>query len=141
MNLLQTHILLAAIAYGFYTLSVLSAAFVLMKDFLLRKKKPFAGLLPSLVKLERFQFITLFAGTLILYVALLLGWMSAYAVAERDVAIQKAALSLLTVAVATFLLWGHFKLGTRGRLSARIVMLVYALILLAYFASRHWFGL
>ncbi len=138
MSMLQTHILLAAIAYGFYTLSVLSALGVLLKDLLLRKKKALSGFLPSLVKLERFQFVSLLAGTLILYIALLMGWMSAYAVADTSVALEKAGLSLLTVALATFLLWTHYKLGTRGRFSARVVMVVYGLILLAYFASRNW---
>ena len=138
MSLLQTHIILAAIAYGFYTLSVCSAVGVLLKDLLLRRKKALSGFLPSLVRLERLQFVTLLAGTLILYISLLMGWMSAYSIADTDVALEKAGLSLLTVGLATFLLWAHFKLGTRGRFSARVVMVVYALILLAYFSSRHW---
>ncbi len=138
MSLLQTHIILAAIAYGFYTLSVLSSIGVLAKDLLLRRKKALSGFLPSLVKLERFQFITLLAGTFILYIALLMGWMSAYSVADTSVALEKAALSMLTVVLATFLLWAHFKLGLRGRFAARVTLGVYALILLAYFASRNW---
>ncbi len=132
---LQFHILVSLLTYGFSTLAAMAAAAVFLQERALKRKAvgALSRHLPSIADGESMQQRLLLASEIIL----LLGIVSGFA--ERQVTGQaifdldhKTLFSLLAFAAIAVLLFLHHKSGLRGRQAARIVLIAYLLLTLAY---------
>ncbi|MGB8274595.1 MAG: cytochrome c biogenesis protein CcsA [Alphaproteobacteria bacterium] len=132
---LRIHILVSVTAYGLLTLASVAGLSVFMQERALKQKRrpPLAGVLPSIADGEFLQVRLLAASAAVLAVGLLSGMATEYyetgAVLRFD---HKTLLSLLTFAVIVGLLAAHARTGVRGRGAARLVLLAYLLLTLAY---------
>lgn len=135
---LQLHALLALLAYATLALAALLAILLAMQDRLLRRRALDHVLLrrlPPLTELESLLFRCLYAGFVLLTLALALG-----AVFVEDLLAQhlahKTVLSVLSWAVFGALLLGRWRYGWRGRRAVRLTLTAMALLLLAFFGSK-----
>lgn len=132
---LQAHILVAIVAYGLVTLAAVAGVGVALQERALRTKRPnsFTRHLPSIADGEDLQVKLLMAGEIVLAVALVtgmtLGWSERGQLLRLD---HKTVLSLATFIVIAGLLIAHHRGGLSGRRIARIGLVAYLLLTLAY---------
>jgi ABC-type uncharacterized transport system permease subunit len=132
---LRLHIMLGVGAYVLLTLASVAALAVFLQERALKAKRRSAlsGLLPSVADSETLQVGLLVGSVALLAFGLLTGMATQYyetgAVLEFG---HKTLLSLLAFAVILGLLAAHWRTGVRGRRAARVVLLAYLLLTLAY---------
>jgi ABC-type uncharacterized transport system permease subunit len=132
---LRLHILVSVAAYGLLTLASVAGLSVFLQERSLKAKRrpPLSGTLPSVADGEFLQVRLLMASAAVLAVGLLSGMATEYyetgAVLRFD---HKTLFSLLTFGVILGLLAAHARTGVRGKRAARLVLLAYLLLTLAY---------
>lgn len=132
---LTVHIMVSVLTYALITLGAIAGAAVLVQERALKAKRPTAltRLLPAVAEAERLQIALLLAGEIVLGAGLLTGIATLYTSSGALFAIDhKTVFSLLAFAVIGTLLILHRVSGVRGRRAARLVLLAYLLITLAY---------
>lgn len=145
---LNAHILIAVLAYALVTVGAsLSVAFYIL-DHRLRHYQPLGWMksLPSIDALETSIFQSITAGFALLTLTLFSGFFFVRDLFAQHL-IHKVALSCVAWLVLGILLWGHWRLGWRGRIAARWILSCFVLLGLSYFGSkfvlevmlgRHW---
>ena len=130
---LAVHIATAVVTYALATLAAVAAAAVFLQERALKRKLTGVAGLPSIADGERLQVGLLVAGEGVLAAGILtgmaLGYLTTGSLLPFD---HKTILSLLAFLVIGLLLLVHFRTGLRGQRAARVVLLAYLLITLAY---------
>ncbi len=134
---LLVHITLALFAYGVLVIALLYALQLgYISDRLKHKQvSPTQGLLPPLMKVEVILFKLLFAGTMLLGLSLISGWLFLDDMLAHSQA-HKTVLSLIAFTIFSVLLLGHKVQGWRGKVILLGTVLGTTLLTLAYFGSR-----
>jgi len=145
---LNAHILIAVLAYALVTVGASLSMLFYMLDLRLRQHKPLGWMksLPSIDVLETSMFQSITAGFALLTLALFSGFIFVRDLFAQHL-IHKVALSFFAWLILGILLWGHWRLGWRGRIAARWTLSGFVFLGLAYFGSkfvlevilgRHW---
>ena len=132
---IDLHILVALATYGLLTVAAVAGGAVLVQERALKRKRPTAlsRALPSMADAEALQVKLLAASGLVLGLGLVTGVAIQYLVSGRLLQFDhKTLLSLLAFATILGLLAVHRRSGLRGRRAARLVLLAYLLVTLAY---------
>jgi ABC-type uncharacterized transport system permease subunit len=132
---LDAHVVVSLATYGLLTLAAVAGCAAMLQERALKRKQP-TGLsrtLPSLADGEALQVRLLAAAEIVLGLGVLTGVATQYlGTGELITFDHKTLLSLLAFATIGVLLWLHHRTGLRGRRAARIVLVAYLLITLAY---------
>ena len=131
----QLHIGLAVIAYGLVTIGAVAGLSVFLQERALKTKRPtmLTHMLPSVSDGEDLQFRLLMASAIVLGCGVVSGMASQHFVDGSIFPFaHKAVLSLIALTVIVVLLVIEYRTGVRGRRAARIVLLAYLLLTLAY---------
>ena len=132
---LGLHISVSLATYALVTIAAVAGVAALIQEHALRAKRPgaLARRLPSIADAEALQIRLLGAAELILGLGVLTGMGLQYHSQGTILALDhKSILSLLAFAVIGLLLIVHHRTGLRGRRAARLVLLAYLLLTLAY---------
>lgn len=132
-----THVLLAILAYAVLGLAVCQAMVMGWQERQLRRHHALAifGNLPPLQTMERVLFEMIWVGLGLLTLAILSGVAFLDDLFAQQV-VHHTFLSLLSWLVFAILLWGHYRLGWRGRTAVRWTLSGFLLLMLAYFGSK-----
>ncbi len=132
---LDAHVVVSLATYGLLTLAAVAGCAVMLQERALKRKRP-TGLtraLPSVADGEALQVRLLGAAELVLGLGVVTGIATQYLATGRLISFDhKTLLSLLAFATIGVLLWLHHRTGLRGRRAARIVLVAYLLLTLAY---------
>lgn len=132
---LNVHIAISVATYALVTLAAIAALGVTLQEQALRTKRPGAlnDSLPSVADGERIQARLLGAGEAILGLGLLSGMATQYLTTGALLAFDhKTLLAIATFIVIGTLLLVHLRTGVGGRAAARLVLVAYLLLTLAY---------
>ncbi len=132
---LDLHILVSVATYGLLTIAAVAGFAVLVQERALKGKRRGAlnQILPAIASCERLQVGLLAASEAVLGLGLLTGMATQYFVSGAVLAFDhKTLFSLLAFAVIGALLVAQAKSGIGGRRAARLVLLAYLLLTLAY---------
>lgn len=133
---LLSHISFALVAYCVLIIATLFAFQVTYINFKLKSKNLTAvAHLPPLMQVEKQLFSILTLGTAILFVSELIGFIFLDGFLAKESA-HKTILSLLSFAIYSLILWGHFEKGWRGHRVIVLMVTASSLLTLAYFGSR-----
>lgn len=133
---LLSHISFALIAYCVLIIATLFAFQVTYINLKLKSKNLTAvAHLPPLMQVEKQLFNILTVGTAILFVSQIIGFAFLDGFLAKENA-HKTILSLLSFAIYSIILWGHFEKGWRGHRVLVLMVSASALLTLAYFGSR-----
>lgn len=129
------HIVVSVLTYALLTLAAVASLAVFLQERALKSKRPtrLTRMLPAVIEGERLAGRLLAASEVILGLGLATGMALQYfesgALLRLD---HKTLLSLVAFALIGALLLGHRVCGVRGRIAARVVLVAYLLITLAY---------
>jgi len=129
------HIIVSVLTYSLLTVAAVASASIFLQERALKRKRPTAltRLLPSVADAERMSGRLLLDSEVVLGLGLLTGLALHYVETGTFVTFEhKALLSLLAFVLIGMLLIGHRICGVRGRLAARVVLVAYLLLTLAY---------
>lgn len=134
---LQAHIVLALLAYSLLSLAAVQAILLAIQDYYLHHHRPagFIRAFPPLQTMEKILFKIIYAGFIILTLALLLGLGFIHDLMAQHLA-HKTVLSTLAWVMFAILLLGHWKLGWRSQLAIYWTLGGLFTLLLAYFGSK-----
>ncbi len=130
----EIHVLVSVATYGLLTLAAIAGLAVFLQERML-KRRPAAPIvwLPSVADAELLQIRLLAASGLVLGLDLLTGAATQYMETRTLLEIShKTVFALTAFLVIVLLLLGHYRTGLRGRRAARMVLLAYLLLTLAY---------
>lgn len=134
--ILLSHIGVALIAYCILTIATLYAFQVTYINYKLKEKNLSAvAHLPPLMQVEKQLFSILTVGTLFLFISEIIGFVFLEGFLDKENA-HKTVLSLLSFAIYSVILWGHFEKGWRGHRVLALMVCASSLLTLAYFGSR-----
>ncbi|MGQ0587391.1 MAG: cytochrome c biogenesis protein CcsA [Gammaproteobacteria bacterium] len=135
---IQLHIALSLLGAGLLTLAAAQAVTLALQDALLHGKSPrrLVQALPPLQTMERWLFLLIALGFVMLSLSLLSGLLFIEGLTTRYLA--HTVLSVAAWAVFGTLLWGRWRRGWRGRTALHWTLLGYGLLILvlAYFGSK-----
>lgn len=129
------HIVIAVLTYSLLTLAAVASLAVFLQEQALKRKRPtsLTRMLPAVIEGERLAGRLLAASELVLGLGLASGMATQYF--ESGVILRfdhKTLLSLIAFGLIGALLLGHRVCGVRGRVAARVVLVAYLLMTLAY---------
>ncbi|MEY8214185.1 MAG: cytochrome c biogenesis protein CcsA [Colwellia sp.] len=134
--ILLSHISFALIAYCVLIIATLYAFQVTYINLKLKSKNLTAvSHLPPLMQVEKQLFSILTVGTAILFVSQIIGFVFLDGFLAKENA-HKTLLSLVSFAIYSLILWGHFEKGWRGHKVLVLMVSASGLLTLAYFGSR-----
>lgn len=131
----EVHVLVSVATYGLLTLAAIAGLAVYLQERALKRRRPSRRLplLPSVADAEVLQLRLLGASGLVLGMGLLSGAATQYV--ETGVLLEishKTVFAVTAFLVIVLLLVVHQRTGLRGRRAARLVLLAYLLLTLAY---------
>lgn len=132
---IDLHILVSVLTYALLTLAAVASLAVFLQERALKRKRPtrLTRMLPSVVDSERLSGWLLLSSEVILGLGIASGLATQYfetgAVWKLD---HKTLLSLIAFGLISALLLGHRVCGVRGRIAARVVLVAYLLLVLAF---------
>lgn len=132
---LDLHILVSVLTYGLLTLAAVAALGVLLQERALKTKRPnrLTRLLPAMVEGDRLSGHLLAASEVVLGLGVVSGMAIQYFVTGQILHTDhKSLLSLIAFVLIGLLLIGHRVCGVRGRVAARVILMAYLLVTLAY---------
>lgn len=132
---LMVHIAVSLATYGLATVAAVAGAAVFLQERALQRKRPttLTRLLPSIADGEVLELRLLAGAEVVLGVGILTGMALQYFESDRILAFDhKSLLSVLAFALIGLLLFLRYRSGLRGRRAARLVLLAYLLLTLAY---------
>lgn len=132
------HIAVAVTTYALLTLAAVAALAVTLKERALKRRNPggFAALLPSVAEVDSLQGRLLLAATGVLGIGLLSGAVTGLAIYGTIAFDHKAVLSILGFGVLMVLLLLMRRTGLRGKRAARLSLVAYLLLFLAYIGVK-----
>jgi ABC-type uncharacterized transport system permease subunit len=133
------HIALSIATYALLTLAAVAGLGVFVQERALKTKHPtgLSRMLPAVADGERLQWRLLVACFVVLTLGVCTGMATEHF--DRGVLLRpdhKTLLSLLTFLLVSGLLVAHHRSGLRGRRAARLVLLAYILLSLAYLGVK-----
>ena len=132
---LDLHIVVSVLTYALLTLAAVSSLATFLQERALKHKAPtsLTRMLPSVADSEGLAGRLLLASEVVLGLGLITGMATQYFESGTLLTLShKTLLSLLAFALIGLLLIGHRVCGVRGRVAARVVLLAYLLLTLAY---------
>ncbi|MGE5546525.1 MAG: inner membrane protein YpjD [Solirubrobacterales bacterium] len=132
---LDIHIIVSVLTYALLTLAAVSSLGVFLQERALKRKQPTAltRMLPSVLDAERLADRLLVASEVVLALGLASGMAIEYFETGSLLHLgHKALLSLVAFVLIGALLLGHRVCGVRGRIAARVVLVAYLLVTLAF---------
>ncbi len=132
---LLAHIAVSVATYALCTIAAVASCAVFVQERALKRRAPnaFTRMLPSVADAERLEVRLLAASEVILGLGIATGISELYVTSgEIFTFSHKTLLSVLAFAVIGLLLLLHYRSGLRGRRAARIVLVGYLLLTLAY---------
>jgi ABC-type uncharacterized transport system permease subunit len=132
---LAAHIVASVATYGLATLAAVAGVAVLLQERAMKRKRPTAltHKLPSVSDASALQVRLLGAAAIVLTVGIVTGVAEEYLTTGQLLAFNhKVLLTFLTLAVIAVLLVLHRRTGLRGQRAARLILLAYLLLTLAY---------
>lgn len=131
------HILLSILSYSLLTIATLQAILLAYQNRMLKQKHPrgVMGLLPPLQTMEGLMFELLWAGEILLTLAILSGVIFIENILAQHLA-HKTVFSIVSWIIYAILLWGRFRFGWRGAAAIRWALGGFAALMLAYFGSK-----
>lgn len=136
---LDLHIMVSVLTYALLTLAAMASLGVFLQERALKRKQPtrLTRLLPSVADGERLSGRLLAGSELVLGLGLASGMATLYFEAGTLLRLDhKTLLSLVTFGLIGALLTGHRVCGVRGRLAARVVLVAYLLLTLAFLGVK-----
>jgi ABC-type uncharacterized transport system permease subunit len=134
------HVVVSLATYALVTIAAIAGLSVLLREASLKTKRedaPLVGMLPALREAESLQFRALVAAEIVLGIGIVTGMvLELVAVGAPLVFNHKTVLSLTAFVVLGLLLIAHAKAGLRGRRAARICLVTYLLLTLAYLGVK-----
>lgn len=132
-----SHVALSITAYSLFTLAAAQALLVYLQNRQLKRNynSLLVRNLPPLMTMESLLFELLWAGVVVLTLAIVTGALFVDDLFAQDLA-HKTLFSLLSWGVFTALLIGHYTQGWRGVTASRWTLSGCALLMLAYFGSK-----
>lgn len=132
---LDVHILVSVLTYALLTLAAVASLGVFLQERALKRKHPtgLTRMLPSVLDGERLAGGLLLASEIVLGVGVATGMATQFFETGALLVIDhKTLLSLVAFALIGALLAGHRVCGVRGRMAARVVLVAYLLVTLAF---------
>lgn len=132
---IDLHIAVSVVTYGLATLAAVAGLAAFLQEQALKRKRPtpLTRVLPPMAESEALQVRLLIASEVVLGLGLITGVAVTYVEYGMLLRIDhKTLLSLASFAVIGLLLVAHAATGVRGRRAARLVLLAYLLLTLAY---------
>src|SRR3546814_5690129 len=132
---LAAHIATAVATYGLCTIAAVASAAVFLQERALKRRRPnsFTRMLPSVADAERLEVRLLAASEVILGAGIATVMSELYVTSGAFFTLNhKTLLSVLAFLVIGALLLLHHRSGLRGRRAARVVLVAYLLLTLAY---------
>jgi len=132
---LDLHIVVSVLTYALLTLAAVASLAAFLQERSLKRKHPtrLTRMLPSVADGEHLAGWLLVAGEAVLGLGLLTGMVTQYFETGILLRLQhKTLLALLAFGLIGLLLVGHRVCGVRGRMAARVVLLSWLLLTLAY---------
>lgn len=132
---IDLHIVVSVLTYAMLTLSALAALAVFLQERALKRKRPtrLTRMLPSVAEAEWLAGRLLLGSGIVLGIGILTGFATRYfesgSVWHID---HKTLFSVVAFGLICALLLGHRVCGVRGRVAARVVLLAYLLLTLAF---------
>ncbi|AWK88008.1 cytochrome C assembly family protein [Azospirillum thermophilum] len=136
---IDLHIAVSVVTYALLTLSAVSSLAAFLQERALKTKRPtpLTRFLPPVAVSERLQVGLLMASETVLGAGLATGMAVLYF--EQGMPLRfdhKTLLSIATFLVVGGLLFAHVRSGVRGRTAARMVLIAYLLLTLAYLGVK-----
>lgn len=131
----RLHIALSLVTYAVLTLAAVAGVSAFLQDRALKRKLAgrLTAALPGLAAAERLELRLLWLGAVVLALGFVTGMAVQYFESGSPIAVNhKTMLTLATLAVVVVLLVARRTSGLRGKAAARMVMLAYLLLTLAY---------
>lgn len=132
---LIVHIAVSVATYGLCTIAAVASAAVFVQERALKRRSPnaFTRMLPSVADAERLEVRLLAASEVVLGIGIATGISELYVTSGAFFTVShKTLLSVLAFLVIGALLLLHYRSGLRGRRAARLVLVAYLLLTLAY---------
>lgn len=132
---LAVHIAVSVATYALCTLAAVAAVAAFIQEGALKRRRPsgFTRMLPSVSDAEWLVLRLLAAAEVVLGLGIATGIAKLYVSSGTVLAVDhKTLLSVLAFMVIAALLFLHHRSGLRGRRAARLVLIAYLLITLAY---------
>jgi ABC-type uncharacterized transport system permease subunit len=132
---LDVHILVSVATFGLVTIAAIAGLAVFLQERALKRRRPgtLTTLLPSVADAEVLQIHLLIASAIVLGLGLLTGVATQYLTTGQPILLtHKTLFALLAFLVILVLLALHLRTGLRGRRAARLLLLAYLLLFLAY---------
>jgi ABC-type uncharacterized transport system permease subunit len=132
---IAVHILMSVATYALATLAAVAALAAFLQERALKRKRPtkLSRSLPAMADSENLTFKLLLAAEAVLGAGVLSGLLLNLIERGRLLILDhKTLLSLLAFLVIGSLLIAHHRIGTRGRIATRLILLAYLLLTLAY---------
>ncbi len=132
---LDAHILVSILTYGLATIAAIAALAIFQQERALKRREPspLSANLPAIADAERLQNRLLWLSAIVLAAGLLTGVGTLYSeTGQLFTFTHKTIFAVAAFAVIVALLIVHNLTGLRGRRAARIVLLIYLLLTLAY---------
>ncbi len=132
---LAVHIIVSVATYALCTLAAVASCAVLVQERALKRKQPgpLSRSLPAIVDAESLELRLLMVAELVLGAGIVTGMTLQYLGSGQLLAFDhKTVLSLLAFAIIGALLVMQLRSGLRGRRAARLVLVAYLLLTLAY---------
>lgn len=134
---LLLHIASSILAYSILTLAAAQAALVAAQDYQLRHRhtRGIVQILPPLQLMEGMLFELVWAGVILLTVAIVSGFVFLDDMFAQSLA-HKTILSVVAWLVFSVLLWGRHQLGWRSQTAVRLTLAGFIVLMLAFFGSK-----
>ncbi|WP_232059140.1 cytochrome C assembly family protein [Kineobactrum salinum] len=131
------HVASSILAYAVLTLAAVQAALLAVQDHQLKHRHAtgMVSLLPPLQLMETMLFELLWAGVVLLTVAIVSGLLFLEDLFAQHL-VHKTVLTLLAWAIYSTLLWGRYQLGWRSQTAVRFTLGGFTLLVLAFFGSK-----
>jgi ABC-type uncharacterized transport system permease subunit len=134
---MAVHILLSILAYSVLTIAAMQAIALAAQDRILkaRQLQKAMAFLPPLQTMESLLFEILWAGTVLLALSIVSGFLFIDNIIAQHLA-HKLFFSLAAFCVYCTLLWGRHKYGWRGKKAIRWTLGGFVALMLAYFGTK-----
>jgi len=131
------HVTLSLLSYSLFTIAAAQSLLLAYQDKRLRDHHPggFLHRLPPLQTMETLLFEVLWAGFILLSLAIITGFIFVENIWAQHLA-HKTFFALVAWLVFAILLWGRLKLGWRGTSAIRWTITGFILLALAYWGSK-----
>lgn len=134
---LAAHVLLSILAYSFFTIAALQAAFLAFQNYQLRHHHAASVIhrFPPLQDMEAFLFDLLWVGQILLTLGIISGFIFVDDLGAPGLT-HKTFFSLLAWVVFGVLLWGRYVLGWRGNTAIKGTLTGFLFLLLGFYGSK-----